>query len=356
MRTLLFHIVLFSLVSCAAAQEMEQVVDLTGRWRFEIGDDTTWASKNFDDSDWDRIAVPDYWENQGYPGYDGWAWYRQSFRINESYRYASLFLHMGGIDDIDEVYVNGKLLSFSGSPPPQYFTAYAEDRWYYLPYEYLSYHDENVVAVRVFDREMGGGIIRGRIGIYRQLSYLVPDQSLRGNWKLRLGDRREWSKPDYSDDDWHDVFVPAYWETQRDRHYDGFGWYRRHFRLDPALANQRLILLLGRIDDVDEVWLNGKQIGRTGKMPEQRGTFFDNSSYLKLRSYYIPKTLLRANEDNVIAVRIYDGFMHGGMYQGPIGLVRQKRYREWDAKSTRHEKGGFQRLIESIFGKSEQNR
>lgn len=356
MRVLLAHIALLLIFSGATAQEMEFVVDLRGRWSFEIGDDSTWAQKDFDDSDWDRIEVPDYWENQGYPGYDGWAWYRQRFNIDASYRYTSLFLHMGGIDDVDEVYVNGKLLSFSGSPPPAYFTAYAEDRWYYLPYEYLSYHEKNTIAVRVFDREMGGGIIRGRVGIYRQISYLTPDQSLRGRWKLRLGDLRLWSDPSYDDHEWRDVFVPAYWETQAERHYDGFGWYRRHFHLDPDLAGEKLILLLGRIDDVDEVWLNGKRIGATGEMPEHGGSFFDNSSYLKMRAYYIPRTLLHSDAANVLAVRIFDGFMHGGIYQGPIGLVRQDRFRAWESKSTRGEKGSFERLIEAIFGKKQRSR
>ncbi len=34
---------------------------------------------DFDDSKWDKITVPSSWENQGFRGYNGYAWYRVSF-------------------------------------------------------------------------------------------------------------------------------------------------------------------------------------------------------------------------------------------------------------------------------------
>ena len=350
MRVLTFHIFLFLAVLSVKAQDMEKIVDLNGSWRFEVGDDTAWAAPSFDDSDWQNIRVPAYWEDQGYPGYDGWAWYRTRFFLSEGYRYAALYIHLGRIDDVDEVYVNGHFIAFSGLPPPGYITAYADARWYYVPYEYLNFDSPNILAVRVYDNEMGGGIIRGDIGIYRQINYLVPDQSLRGAWKLRPGDLQEWKQPSYNDSNWASALVPSYWETQGLREYDGFGWYRRSFTLDESLENGRLVLLLGKIDDVEEVWLNGRRIGKTGSMPEEGGNFIGSDTYSQLRAYFIPRNLLSHGSENVIAVRVYDGFLHGGIYQGPVGLVRQDRFRAWQERREAQEKSGFERLMDALFG------
>ena len=40
--------------------------------------------QNFDDSEWEKINVPSSWENQGFHGYDGYAWYRTSFKLKTS--------------------------------------------------------------------------------------------------------------------------------------------------------------------------------------------------------------------------------------------------------------------------------
>ncbi len=329
---------------------MERIVDLTGDWKFEIGDNPDRAAADFDDASWDEIHVPDFWENQGYPGYDGWAWYRTTFVLSADRRNDALFLYLGTIDDVDEVYLNGRFIGFQGLPPPHYITAYADRRWYYMPTEYLHFDDENVIAVRVYDNEMGGGIVQGSIGVYRDRSYLIPDQSLRGPWKLRTGDDMERARVSYDDSGWNSVLVPLPWETQGLKGYDGFAWYRKDFVINPALRDQRLVLLLGKIDDVDEVWVNGRRIGKTGDMPMEGGTFFDNASFQQLRAYYVPREALNLSGGNVIAVRVYDGFMHGGIYQGPVGLVRQDRYRAW-AKENAGEKGkGMKGLFEWFFG------
>lgn len=331
--------------------DMERVLDLRSGWKFAIGDDAAWARPDFDDARWDKIHVPDPWEDQGYPGYDGWAWYRTRFVLAARFRNEALFLNLGNIDDADELYVNGRFVAFTGLLPPDYISAYAETRWYYVPNEYLRFGDENIIAVRVFDNELGGGIIRGEIGLYRDKWYLVPDQSLRGIWKLAIGDDAKRSSIGFDDSGWMDVLVPAYWETQGLKGYDGFGWYRREFVLDPGLRSASLLLLLGKIDDDDEVWFNGKRIGRTGRMPSDDGTTYTDYSYLKLRAYAIPPQLLKNGGRNVIAVRVYDIFFHGGIYAGPVGLVRTDRYRQWERTHGTTEKNGLQKFLDALLGR-----
>src|SRR5262245_27261333 len=63
----------------AHAQDARRIVSLAGAWKFEIGDNPRYRERDFDDSKWEKIRVPGAWENQGFPGYDGFAWYRRSF-------------------------------------------------------------------------------------------------------------------------------------------------------------------------------------------------------------------------------------------------------------------------------------
>ena len=77
----------FTSVKTAQAQHMRRVVSLTGMWKFEIGDNPKFSERGFDDSKWEKIRVPGTWENQGFPGYDGYAWYRRSFHTSPEHRY-----------------------------------------------------------------------------------------------------------------------------------------------------------------------------------------------------------------------------------------------------------------------------
>ncbi|MBP1691710.1 MAG: hypothetical protein H6Q32_1062, partial [Bacteroidetes bacterium] len=75
--TLLLPAILLFLAGTATfGQDLRTVLDLRGRWKFEVGDDPRWAEPSFSDKDWASLVVPSQWETQGFPGYDGYAWYR----------------------------------------------------------------------------------------------------------------------------------------------------------------------------------------------------------------------------------------------------------------------------------------
>ena len=57
----------------------EPVTSLDGMWRFHTGDNPAWADPNFDDSNWPLLRSDESWTKQGYPAFNGYAWYR--FRI-----------------------------------------------------------------------------------------------------------------------------------------------------------------------------------------------------------------------------------------------------------------------------------
>ena len=86
---LLLLILLFFIIGCNVIedkirdkiQDENQILDLSGKWKFSIGDDSAWASPDYNDWEWEEIKVPSSWENEGFHGYNGFAWYRKSFEL-----------------------------------------------------------------------------------------------------------------------------------------------------------------------------------------------------------------------------------------------------------------------------------
>ena len=113
-------IVVWVLISGAVrADNWRQVLDLRGQWLFSIGDNMKWSQPAYNDREWETIRVPAKWEDEGFSGYNGFAWYRKTFdgtRLQDKSLSYSLFL--GYVDDVDEVYVNGHKIGASGKFPP----------------------------------------------------------------------------------------------------------------------------------------------------------------------------------------------------------------------------------------------
>jgi sialate O-acetylesterase len=167
-------------------------------------------------------------------------------------------------------------------------------------------------------------------------------------WKLHKGDDFDWKSPLFDDRAWDQVTVPAFWETQGLKGYDGYGWYRVHFHVPASFTDKHLILLLGKVDDADETYLNGERIGRTGIFGGTENTYRNRQDHKTLRAYTIPAELLKIDGDNVLAVRVYDGWLHGGIYDGPIGLVSREKYLQWKPR-VRDQNKDFWRVFDYFF-------
>lgn len=299
-----------------------RVADLRGQWKFRVGDDIAYAARDYDARRWASVFVPAAWEDEGYPGLDGTHWYRLNVTLPATLPPGDVYLDLGRIDDSDETYFNGTLIGKSGAFPPEYATAYHEFRSYRIPAALLRRGADNVIAVRVYDDKLNGGILEGRPAIVvRQDPARVADLS--GMWLFQTGDRPERSRVDVDDSRWSQLTVPKAWDDQGFSEYDGFAWYRHRFRIESVSRTEALWLVLGKIDDSDEVWLNGVFLGGTGIMdraPYQRGE--RASDWRSIRYYRIPPGLLKPQGDNVIAVRVMDVQLGGGIYEGPIGIYR----------------------------------
>jgi hypothetical protein len=322
--------------ACLNAQEKEKKVNLTGDWYFNLGDNIKYAKPEHDDSDWEKIYVPSSWHDEGFRNYHGYAWYRKKFTIEYDDKEA-IFLELGKIDDVDEVYLNGQLVGKTGGFPPDYYTAWNYSRRYHLPSEYLK-KGKNVLAVRVYDEGGEGGIMGMNVGIYSYKNFSDNSIHLFGKWKFKLSDDKNWAAENLNDSDWEDVIVPASWESQGFEHYDGFAWYRKTFRLPDNFSSDDMLIILGRIDDMDEVFVNGKFVGGTGRIERK---WANDNEFQKYRTYTVPEGLLRPGKSNVIAVRVYDQEGVGGIYDGPITLLPQKEYKDFwrNYRSNSHNNG-----------------
>jgi len=90
-----------------------------------------------------------------------------------------------------------------------------------------------------------------------------------------------------------------------------------------------MIALLGKIDDLDETYINGEEIGSTGRIHSNPWRSNLDNEYSEFREYTVPAGLLKAGKENVLVVRVFDGGGEGGIYEGPIGLISRDRYKDW---------------------------
>jgi sialate O-acetylesterase len=140
--------------------------------------DAACASKDFDDSQWSEMKLPQKWEESSIGEFDGVVWYRKKVTIPAEMQGKDLVLSLGPIDDIDRTYVNGNFAG--GLEELGYWQAV---RKFKVPASAVG-SNEVCVAIRVIDTQGGGGLW----GKDDQVFLAVKDDetqkiSLAGNWK-----------------------------------------------------------------------------------------------------------------------------------------------------------------------------
>jgi signal transduction histidine kinase len=164
--------VLLAVAASAAAQgpppvliaSLSEPVDLAGPWKFQPGDDPSWARPDFPDEAWPTIRVPEPWGRQGHHGYSGVAWYRLHLRLapqaglGEPLR---MGLTLGMIDSSYEAYAGGILLGRVGGLPPRPRMEYDRIRTFFIPPSAVGRGGDLVLALRVWkadikDTNLGG--------------------------------------------------------------------------------------------------------------------------------------------------------------------------------------------------------
>ena len=158
MKKLLFVLIFVATILTGSAQNL-----LNDQWKFTTGDDSSRMRPEFDDSRWTNARIGELWESWGFPGYDGYGWYRKQVVIPSALkkvalRNGGLTLKLARIDDVDFTWFNGKLIGQTGDVPPNYVGRYDVERIYTIPAKLIRWDRPNTIAVRVYDHSGGGGI------------------------------------------------------------------------------------------------------------------------------------------------------------------------------------------------------
>ncbi|MEN6309739.1 MAG: glycoside hydrolase family 2 TIM barrel-domain containing protein [Anaerohalosphaeraceae bacterium] len=151
------------------------------------------------------------------------------------------------------------------------------------------------------------------------LETTVPEYpAVSGLWRFRKGDHADWKNAEVDDSDWQQVTLPDTWEHHSDYTNENvYGWFRRGLDIPEPCKGRDFDLLLGRIDDVDEVWLNGQRLGGTGSFPPDYRTAWNVE-----RRYRVPASLVRGDGSDILAVRVFDGNGNGGIYAAGAKTTR----------------------------------
>ena len=143
------------------------------------------------------------------------------------------------------------------------------------------------------------------------------------NAKFQVGDDASWAGVNVDESAWRQISNTTTWTSQGVKCENGFGWYRYHVNIPKSLLEksdlkETVDFNMGKIDDADEVYLNGKLIGKTGKFPSDAGGYQSQWSKPRLYSVKVNSGLIKWDADNVLAVRVYNAGDPGGMFQGPV--------------------------------------
>ena len=105
---------------------------------------------------------------------------------------------------------------------------------------------------------------------------------------------------------WKQTKLPGYLENinKKMSNFDGVIWYRKQLTLPENWHGHDLILDLGIIDDYDTTYFNGQQVGHTNSKTPR--------AWSLQRRYRIPASLVRTDQPQVLAVRVFDNFGKGG--------------------------------------------
>jgi sialate O-acetylesterase len=106
-----------------------------------------------------------------------------------------------------------------------------------------------------------------------------------GTWNVAPIDRGPWEQ----------------WGIPELASYNGALWYRTTVNVSKQQAAQSATLSIGRADETDQTWINGRPAGATGPGPD--------------RTYLLPAKSLHAGE-NTIVVSVLDTYSFGGL-SGP---------------------------------------
>jgi sialate O-acetylesterase len=145
---------------------------------------------------------------------------------------------------------------------------------------------------------------------------------------LGLSGATKWYDVSYVPKGWRPINVPGYWEDQGIKDLNGVVWYRKEIDIPASMTGKPAKVFLGRIVDADELYINGKSVGKTTYMYPQR-------------RYNVAADLLKAGK-NVFVVRVTNN-------AGKGGFVPDKPYSVFAGADTVDLKGTWQYKVGTAY-------
>jgi sialate O-acetylesterase len=136
-----------------------------------------WTKSNINESDWESVKVPGFWEETVLPDFDGVVWLRKTIDIPTEWQNKTLTLALDKIDDSDIAYFNGVEIGHT--------TDYTASRTYSIPAKLVK-PGKAVITVRILDTGGGGGFYGEDKLMKLSLSEneIIP---LAGTWQYKVG-------------------------------------------------------------------------------------------------------------------------------------------------------------------------
>jgi sigma-B regulation protein RsbU (phosphoserine phosphatase) len=170
------HLLAMLLALCAWGMLHAQTVDLTKqtepladlsqvKWRFHPGDDPRWADPSFDDSQWPLLRGDLTWDQQGYKGLSGFAWYRIHVKVPAD---LPLSFSPGYVFDNFQVFADGKQVAQWGTLSPNAVPLYGESSWA-LVAPIPPHSSDLVIALRVWHWPVWAPVKSGGLYSYERL-------------------------------------------------------------------------------------------------------------------------------------------------------------------------------------------
>jgi sialate O-acetylesterase len=141
-----------------------------------LEDSIVWRKPEFNDTKWLNVKLPQRFDYDLLPRFDGVVWFRREITIPEEVAKKGITLHLGRIDDYDITYVNGEK---AGST-----MGVSTHREYHVKPENLK-SGKNTIAIRVTDYWECGGFLDPEPEF--RISSGNWEESLAGDWKMTIG-------------------------------------------------------------------------------------------------------------------------------------------------------------------------
>jgi sialate O-acetylesterase len=121
-----------------------------------------------------------------------------------------------------------------------------------------------------------------------------------------VGLKGNWSAADFDDSSWKSVDIPGGFAELGVPDTPAVVWFRREIMLPETIPPGRTSILLGSIERMDTVYINGKQVGASAWVENPR-------------AYAIPDGLLKPGK-NILAIRVLKTKPEGGFLGKPEDL------------------------------------